>query len=76
MLPNEVFFTMLYDKFLGIVLFPIVILIHFFIYDISDYMIGFHFFIYNLIVTKFYYLIKLSISLVSQEIYFFVSLHG
>ena len=43
-----VFFTMLYDKFLGIVLFPIVILIHFFIYDISDYMMGFHFFIYNL----------------------------
>ena len=71
-----VFFTMLYDKFLGIVLFPIVILIHFFIYDISDYMIGLSFFLFIiLIVTKFYYLIKIgSISFGFPKKYIFLYL--
>ncbi len=55
-----VFFTMLYDKFLGIVLFPIVIVIYFFIYDISNYLIGFSFFLFTiLILIKFYCLIKI-----------------
>lgn len=71
-----VFFTMLYDKFLGIVLFPIVIVIYFFIYDISDFMIGFSVFLFvSLILIKFYCLIKIgSISFGFPKKYIFLYL--